>query len=141
MLSQKISNFVALVASEIKKLKAEIETLKKSNGSSGTPSGESGGGNSEIDPGVFAEEVIFVDKSYWNSNGYPFTNVIKFENTYKNPVVFTTSARDKVSTKFASLVVYDVTPNSCKLRSGGGVQYEDIESGSLKIYIQVKEVG
>ena len=128
MLSQKISSFVTAVASEIKKLKVEIETLKKSNG---TPSGD----------GKIAEEIIFVDKSYWIINGYPFTNVIKFKNTYKNPVVFVTSTRDNLSTNFASVIISNVTSNSCKLRSGGSVQYEDIESGRLKIYIQVKEVG
>ena len=139
MLVEKISSFVAAVASEIKKLKVEIDTIKKSNGTSGTPSGDTG--SSEIDQGVFAEEIIFVDKSYWNNNGYPFTNVIKFKNTYKNPVIFVTSTRDNLSTNFASIIISNVTSNSCKLRSGGGVQYEDIESGRLKIYIQVKEVG
>lgn len=131
MLVEKISSFVAAVASEIKKLKVEIDTIKKSNGTSGTPSGD----------GKIAEEIIFVDKSYWNNNGYPFTNVIKFKNTYKNPVIFVTSARDNLSTSFASVIISNVTSNSCKLRSGGSVQYEDIESGRLKIYIQVKEVG
>jgi len=82
-------------------------------------------------------EYIDVPKEMWVDNGYPYTDKINFIDTYIRPRVVVHVVHTALSTNSLQVNVGPLTGTGCRLRSGLGLAYVNIDVNfSISIYVE-----